>query len=307
MSYQFEVTRHDDGRRLDALLRSIYPALPLGAMMKFFRKGSVRLDGARADFRTKVAAGQMVFVPWEAPDAQPEVQVRHRPLDVLYRSDSVLVINKPAGLLSQPDTKGEDSVATRALGYASDPAFGAQLVHRLDRNTSGVMILALDGQALRSLMVCFKERTANKTYLALVSGQLPPSGQIDAPLLKDPDKKLVRVALNGERAVTRFRRLATDGQFSLAEVEILTGRTHQIRVHMNHIGHPILGDAKYGDFSAKPQVRRLGIRRPMLHATCLVVNSPDDCLKEISGRRFDAPLAADMASVCQKLGFEIYS
>ena len=150
------------------------------------------------------------------------------------------------GLLSQPDVKGEDSVVTRALGYAVDPEFPPQLVHRLDRNTSGVMALALDGPTTRALMECFKARRADKRYWAIVIGELPERGRIDVPLLKDADKKLVRVDPKGERAVTEYKRLTSSGAFSLAEVHLLTGRTHQIRVHMKYIGHTLFNDERYG-------------------------------------------------------------
>lgn len=307
MSWQFQINRHDDGRRLDAVLRSMWPGLPLGAMMKYFRKGSVRLDGKRCEPKAHVAEGQFVWVPWEEPGTvgraeTPDGKIRRLPLDVLYSDEHVLVINKPAGLLSQPDLKGEDSVVTRALAYAADPAYPPQLVHRLDRNTSGVMILALDGPTTRALMECFKVRKTDKRYWALVVGELPRRGRIDVPLLKEPEKKLVRVAPSGERAVTEYCRLACSGQFSLAEVHLLTGRTHQIRVHMNHIGHPLLGDVKYGDFGSKGRLKSLGVRRAMLHAKSLTLSGLPVFLSAIEGRAFDAPTPEDFRRVLEKLG-----
>lgn len=309
MAWQFEVSSHDDGRRLDSLLRSKWPGLPLGAMMKYFRKGQVRLDGARADYKDRVASGQKIYVPWEAPDTvgrseRPDGSIRRLPLDILWQDEQVLVVNKPAGLLSQPDVKGEDSVVTRALAYGVDAEFLPQLVHRLDRNTSGVMVLALQGQALRDLMDCFRDRHVDKRYLALVKGVAPRHKLIDAPLLKDSEKKVVRVDPSGQKARTEIRCLATDGRYSLVEARLMSGRTHQIRVHLNHIGHALLGDAKYGDFASSSAIRALGIRRPMLHAWTLRLDGLAGHLAHLKDHTFVAPCADDMLQVMQKLGFQ---
>lgn len=308
MSYQFRISRHDEGRRLDAVLRGMWPGVPLDAMMKYFRKGAVRLEGKRCEPNDRVLEGQHVWVPWEEPGAvgraeTPDGALRKLPLDVVYSDRFVMVVNKPAGLLSQPDVKGEDSVVTRALGYAVDPEFPPQLVHRLDRNTSGVMALAMDGATTRALTECFKARRADKRYWAIVIGELPERGRIDVPLLKDADKKLVRVDPRGERAVTEYKRLTSSGAFSLAEVHLLTGRTHQIRVHMNHVGHPLLGDVKYGDFGSKGQLKSLGVKRPMLHARSLTLSGLPAFLSHLEGRTFRAPAPDDLRRVMEKLGF----
>lgn len=308
MSYQFQVSRHDDGRRIDAILRGMWPGLPLGAMMKYFRKGSVRLDKKRCQPKTRVTEGQLIWVPWEEPGTvgraeTPDGHIRKLPLEIIYKDEHVLVINKPAGLLSQPDRKGEDSVVTRALGYSDDPEYPPQLVHRLDRNTSGVMIISLDGPTTRALMQSFKERDTDKRYWGIFTGEMQKSGRIDARLCKDPDKKFVRVDPRGDRAVTEYNLLTTDGRFSLAEVHLLTGRTHQIRVHMNHIGHPLLGDVKYGDFGSKGKLKSMGVRRMMLHARSLTLTDLPGFLGKIDGMTFRAPLPEDICKVLEKLGF----
>ncbi len=308
MSYQFRISKHDAGRRLDAVLRGMWPGLPLGAMMKYFRKGAVRLEGKRCAGAARVAEGQFVWVPWEEPGdvgrAQlPDGAQRRLPLDIVYSDGHVLVVSKPAGLLSQPDVKGEDSVVTRAFFHAADPAYPPQPAHRLDRNTSGVMILALDGPTTRALTEAFKARRVDKRYWAVVTGELPKRGRVDVPLLKDAEKKLVRVAPDGERAVTEYTRLTSNGAFSLAEVRPLTGRTHQIRVHMNHIGHPLLGDVKYGDFGTKGLLKSLGVKRPMLHARSMTLTRLPDFLSAAEGRAFRAPVPEDMCRVMEKLGF----
>lgn len=308
MSYQFQINRHDEGRRLDAVLRGMWPALPLGAMMKYFRTGAVRLDGKRCEPKDHISEGQHVWVPWEKPGTVGRANIpsgtpRHLPLDIVYSDRYVMVVNKPAKLLSQPDVKGEDSVVTRALDYAVDPEFPPQLVHRLDRNTSGVMILAMDGPTTRALMECFRARRTDKRYWAIVIGELPERGRIDVPLLKDANKKLVRVDPKGERAITEYKCLTSNGAFSLAEVHLLTGRTHQIRVHMNHAGHPLLGDVKYGDFGSKGQLKSLGVKRPMLHARSLTLRGLPAFLSHLEGKTFRASAPNDLCRIMEKLGF----
>lgn len=306
MSYQFKVTPHQDGRRIDALLRSLYPALPLGAMMKYFRKGQVRLNGKRTNFSTKVTAGSLIFVPWEPPEQVgrskgADGKTHQLTLPVIYSDSMVLIVNKPSDLLSQPDKAGEDSVVTRALSLANDPDFLPQLCHRLDRNTSGIMVLATDGRALRELFEQFKQRQIIKHYLALVCGVPPEKGMIDAPLLKDTEKKVVRVDPSGLPAKTEYHRLDTNGSLSLLKVRLHSGRTHQIRAHLNHAGFPLVGDRKYGDFSRKKELAKLGAKRPMLHAFSLTFPQSKGLLQSLSGRSFYAPLADDFSKMLTKL------
>jgi 23S rRNA pseudouridine955/2504/2580 synthase len=227
-------------------------------------------------------------------------------LSVLWRGDNVAVIDKPAGLLVQPDVKGGDSVVTRAweMFGSGGPGFSPAAVHRLDRNTTGVLAVALSGEALRELERLFKERLVSKRYLGVVVGALPEKGTIDVPLLKDEANNLVRAG-KGKSAQTRYERLsinlisnpapAPNGGLSLASIELLTGRTHQARVHMAHVGHPILGDRKYGNIQVN---RRYGfeVKRPLLHAYELgFPEGLSGALAELAGKIFRAPIPSDMA------------
>ncbi|PIE55000.1 MAG: RNA pseudouridine synthase [Dethiosulfovibrio peptidovorans] len=289
---RFIVGPHDDGRRLDKVIRARWPELPLGAMMKGFRKKQIRVDGGRGRYDQRIREGQEVVVPWEAPQERLSRGVR-RDLETLYRDSSVWVVNKPAGLLSQPDRKGGDSVVSRAWVQGGD--FSPQAVHRLDRNTSGVMVLALSGRALRELSDLWARRTVEKIYWVLVQGSPPREGRIDAPLRKDERTNVVSVHPDGQPAVTLYRCLAVGGGVALCQISLLTGRPHQIRVHMAHLGFPVLGDRKYG---GAPVNRTRKIHRPMLHARSirfpygLVGN-----LSEVSGIRVLAPIPDDMEAL----------
>jgi len=166
--------------------------------MRAIRKGEVRLDAVRArEAGTKIRSGQELYVPWEPPDAEaarPTVR-RWGDVPLLWSGDNVMIINKPADLLVQPDVKGGDSVITRIWGMfgRGRMGFSPAAVHRLDRNTTGVLVAALSGEALRELERLFKERLVVKRYLAVVAGELPNKGIINAPLLKDEVNNIVRV------------------------------------------------------------------------------------------------------------------
>ena len=321
MTCKVTISENHDGRRLDRTIRSIWPALPLSFIMRALRKGEVRLDSARVRVAgTRVCSGQELYVPWETPDVEAgraESAIRHYgslrwgDVPVLWNDDNVAVVNKPANLLVQPDTKGGDSVVTRiwSMFGGKEAGFAPAAVHRLDRNTTGVMIIALSGEALRELERLFRERKVMKRYLAVVVGELPKKGVIDAPLLKDEARNTVSVVKEkaGKTALTRYERLRVKEVFSgdvlsLASVELMTGRTHQARVHMAHIGHPILGDRKYGDIEVNRRWRK--VARPLLHA--FELKFPDalsGALSEISGKRFRAELPEDMVTFFGKENF----
>ena len=304
MSYKIIVTRDHDGRRLDRMIRSIWPALPLSAVMRAIRKGEVRLDAVRArDAGLRIRLGQELYVPWEEPGSRSVRQWGSVP--VLWRGENVLVIDKPENLLVQPDVKGEDSVVTRVWSMfgAGEPGFSPAAVHRLDRNTTGVLVVALSGEALRELERLFKERLVVKRYLAIVIGALPEKGLIDVSLSKDESRNVVRAG-KGKTAQTRYKCLSTDGTLSLASIELLTGRTHQARVHMAHIGCPILGDRKYGNIEVNRRWRAEA-KRPLLHAYEL--SFPRDlsgALLEVNGKTFKANLPRDMALLLAERGWQ---
>ena len=299
---RFIVSRDDDGRRLDKVIRQKWPALPLGAMMKAFRKKLVRIDGKRGSFDYRLEEGQEVLVPWEEAVEKKSSGIAGH-LITLYKDDVLWVINKPAGLLSQPDVKGGDSVSSRA--HASQTGFLPQPVHRLDRNTSGVLAIAMGGKALRELARIWKDGDVHKVYWAVLAGVVPEEGVVEVPLLKDGDSNTVRVDESGQSALTVYRKIFSDGENSLCEIVLATGRSHQIRVHMAHIGHPVLGDRKYG---VSVRVRSMP-PRPLLHARELVFPELSGELDSISGLRVVAPLPGDMLKVVNKMadsaGFNI--
>ena len=302
MSFTLTVPQDDDGRRLDRILRGTFKAVTLGEIMKAIRQGNVRINGARVrDGGTHVSAGDELIVPWEKGSTSAKIprNTGWGKITVIHHGRNVLILNKPAGILVQPDEPNGDSIITRAWGVLGTRTPAA--VHRLDRNTTGVLAVALHGDSLRSLEALFKARRVRKIYMAVVVGTLPDEITIDAPLLKDAENNTVKVSADGMRALTECTCLDSDGEYSLARIELLTGRTHQARVHMSHIGHPILGDRKYGDFSANRKASN--ISRPLLHAYELgFPDDVDDCLAEISGKTFVADLPPDISKFISMRG-----
>jgi 23S rRNA pseudouridine1911/1915/1917 synthase len=289
--------------RLDRALSRLF-GVSRGRAMEWIAEDRVRVDGRRAPKGAQVGPGARVSVrrpPPDAPAPQPEL-----PLRIVHADAHLVVADKPAGMPSHPLKPGETGTAANALVgrfpelsmVGPAPREGG-LVHRLDTDTSGLLLAARTDAAHALLRAQFAARTVEKGYLALVAGELHAGGEIDVPLAHDPrDARKVRAAsdpewaeVHGARpATTRFTPVERRAGFTLVEVEIATGVLHQIRAHLAFIGHPLAGDALY----AGPDLP--GLSRHFLHAARLAFAHPDG-----SRPRFDSPLPEDLASVLAAL------
>ncbi len=294
MGKEFYVTDDQAGRRLDRLLRTMWPQVPLGAIMKALRKGDVRLDAKKAAPDTRVESGQFLQVPWDDAShimvaAEQSAVTDSESIETIYKDEYVWIVNKPAGLLTQPDTKNGDSLITRALVELnwSRSDFHPSTVQRLDRNTSGIVLIALTGASQRYLSELIRERKVKKIYRAVVLGDIKENGEIDIPLIKDQESNIVKPAKNGQSALTKYKKLGGNGRISTVEVELVTGRSHQARVHLSAIGHAILGDQKYGGESKKE-------KRPLLHAYSVTFPEDVKLPENLRGSTFTAQLPNDM-------------
>lgn len=294
----FVLSDDEAGRRIDVVAAALVPELSRSRIQRLLESGLITLNGREVRASQPVRAGDRleVFIPPPEPtDLQPE----EIPLVVVYEDDDVVVIDKPAGLVVHPAPGHPRSTLVNALlARYPDMAVGGTLrpgvVHRLDRFTSGLLVVARNDAAHQSLVAQQKERTMLKVYLALVDGHMPaPEGLIEAPIGRHPrERKRMAVVPDGRPARTRYRTLEELGPYSLVEVRLETGRTHQIRVHFTYAGHPVLGDAQYGR-----RVGLLGLQRPFLHAWRLGFRLPS------SGqyREFESPLPPELGKVLEGL------
>ena len=306
MSYTFRLTQDHDDRRLDRTLRSLWKNITLGEIMKAIRKGEVRVNSKRVrEPGTHIHTGDELAVPWGLNDESNHVKkfkASWGKIKIIFHGLNVLILNKPSGILVQPDEPDGDSIISRVWAMTESKIPAA--VHRLDRNTTGVLAVALHGDSLRALEELFKNRRVRKFYMAVVVGRVNEDVIIDAPLLKDSENNIVSVSDEGQPAITKCTCIDSDGEFSLVMLELLTGRTHQARVHMAHIKHPILGDRKYGDFHANRNMKK--ITRPLLHAYELEFDdNVHESLNEIAGKKFRAELPDDIKEFISARGFKV--
>jgi len=296
-----------DGQRLDNFLTKILKGAPKPLVYRIIRSGEVRVNKARASADTRLTLGDEVRVPpVRLPEPQTEASsVPAREFPVLFEDDHFLAINKPAGVAVHGGS-GVSFGVIEQLRRARPQAKFLELVHRLDKETSGVLLVAKKRSALTRLQDCFRERTAHKTYAALVIGAWPRSKKVvDVALHKfltaEGERRVMAVADpdDGRRSITLVHVVKDFGDFSLLDVTIKTGRTHQIRVHLCHEGHPIVGDEKYGDFALNKAMARgqqlpgAKFDRMFLHARSLRIPHPATG-EEVS---LQAPLPAE----CQGL------
>jgi 23S rRNA pseudouridine955/2504/2580 synthase len=305
---QVEVTADQAGVRLDNFLTRLLEGLPRSRVFRIVRRGEVRVNGKRASPQTRLQAGDKVRVPpvsLPSPDAPRVVRVPRTLIatvrdSIISESERLIVVNKPAGIAVHGGS-GVSFGIIEAL-RADRPQETLELVHRLDRDTSGCLLVARKPAALRILHAMMRDGEIEKGYLALVRGQWDlGKKRLDVPLNTEGrvgGERTVRVQTGGKSAVSTFSPV----QFfrkraSVVEVSLETGRTHQIRVHAAHVGHPVAGDEKYGDKDFNAGMREEGLTRMFLHAHRISFDWPN-------GGDFSAstPLPADLAAVLDALG-----
>ncbi len=302
----FIIGSNDAGQRLDKFLTKAVPGLPPALLYKSIRLKRIKCNGKRCEISTRLAQGDRLELYlnddlFEGPSAETAFLKVSGSLNILYEDENLLLLNKPVGLLVHEDDSGQtDTLINRVLRYlydkkeydpAAENSFVPALCNRIDRNTQGIVIAAKNAPTLRIMNQKIKEHQLQKLYLCVVFGTPAKSSDtLKGWLIKDSSQNQVQVLdrprPGAKNILTRYRVLGSRGRFSLLEVELLTGRTHQIRAHMAHLGHPLLGDTKYGH---NRDNKGLGYKHQALCAYRLKFDfaTPAEHLDYLRGRAFE--------------------
>jgi 23S rRNA pseudouridine955/2504/2580 synthase len=306
---EFSINKNDAGQRMDKFLTKAVPALPKNLMYKYIRLKRIKLNGKRCEISTKLSEGDSVqlyindeFFPEKRDEAHRFLNAP-KDIEIVYEDENILLCDKPCGLVVHEDESGSaDTLIDRVLHYLYDKgefdpdtenSFTPALCNRIDRNTSGIVICAKNAESLRVLNQKVKDRELEKLYLCVTVG-IPnkKSAELKAFHRRDEKTKVVRVedkSFPGSKTmITRYKVLAENKQSDLAllEVDLVTGRTHQIRAHLAHIGYPLLGDGKYGSNKIN---RALGVKTQALCSYKLTFRfaTESGCLEYLDGKSFE--------------------
>lgn len=291
-----------EGTRIDMALSLSYEEKSRNFFQKLLEKGNIEINGQVSDSKKyKVRLGDVVRIMMPEPKLLT-VEPEDIPLEVFYEDNDVLVVNKPKGMVVHPANGNQSGTLVNAIMYYCGESLSSingiirpGIVHRIDKNTSGLLMIAKNDKAHNCLAKQLAEHSATRYYRAIVYNNFTEDeGKIDKPIGRDPKDRLKQAVtdINSKRAITNYKVLERFGKFTLIEARLETGRTHQIRVHMSYIKHPLLGDMVYG-----PKKKILGVDTQMLHAKVLGFKHPT------SGEymEFESPLPEEFETVLKKL------
>ena len=297
--HKIVVDNDDAGVRLDTFVASVLPDISRSYSKKLITDGKVLVNDGKAKPSYCVYEDDIILVKIEDPKPT-RVEAQDIPIDIVYEDDDVIVINKARGMVVHPSAGHEDGTLVNALLFhcGSMPVIGGEtrpgIVHRIDKDTTGLLVVAKNDKAHLSLSGQIREKSASRKYKALVEGVIKhENGEVDAPIARHKsDRKKMAVVLGGREAKTLYKVEQRFAAHTLLDVTLSTGRTHQIRVHMAHMKHPVVGDAVYGY-----KKQKFNLEGQMLHAYELSFNHPE------TGERmtFNAPLPEDFVSVLKKI------
>ena len=327
------IEKNEAGQRLDKFLAKYMNEASKSFFYKMMRKKNITLNGKKCEGNEKLAEGDVVklFLAEDTIEKFSSVQVQEVKkvdLDILYEDDEIILVNKPAGMLSQKARETDESLVEYLIDYLLESgkltenglrAFRPSVCNRLDRNTSGIVAAGKSLAGLQMLSGVFKDRSIHKYYQCLVSGEIRDVKTVDGWLLKDEKKNQVRILTEAEakrfggrggdeepkRIRTKYEPIATDGRFTLLRVTLLTGRSHQIRAHLASLGHPIVGDSKYGGVSKVSSSGRT-VKYQLLHSYRLEFPKLEEPFAYLSGKVFEAPMPGYFGSVLKETGIKKY-
>jgi 23S rRNA pseudouridine955/2504/2580 synthase len=323
--FEIKMTDNEAGQRVDRFLRKYLKEYTLGDIYKLFRKNKVKLNGKKVKENQMLETGDMLQLYIEKPEAEAEQEQPHvkaaGEIDLIYEDENIMIADKPAGLLTHPDKPGDtDTLIDRALYHIyikheapESQTFSPAVCNRLDRNTGGIVIIAKNYRTLKAVNHSIRERWITKLYLCVVVGKLDGSGELKGFLSKDQDRNVVSISKahsgEGKEIHTKYRTLGVSDsvpelgkQFSLLEVELVTGRSHQIRAHFASLGHPLAGDVKYGDRTVNEHFwKKFGLKHQFLHAYQICFDEVHEDIGYLKGRKFNSRLKPDSAAIATAL------
>lgn len=313
---KFVVNKFDSNQTLLKYIKKILKNAPLSFVYKIFRKKDCKVNGKRETEKYVLQENDEILL--YITDDQYKEFTEEKPLNandeisqsIIYEDENLIIINKPRGLLVQGDGSRDKSLDVMVNEYlmfkGKEGNFLSAPCHRIDRNTSGIIVFAKSIEVTQEMTKLFKEhKELNKTYLTLVKGNTKEKGEINAPLIKNEKLNKVfvgKVEDGAKESKTLYEKVFSNGEVTLLRVRLLTGRSHQIRVHMSYIGNPVIGDSKYGDFAFnKIFEEKYGFKNQFLHASELSFKNLKGSLKYLSGKTFTALLPEDEEKIINSI------
>lgn len=318
---EIKITKNEENQRLDKYLLKYFNKAPKSFVYKMLRKKRIKLNGGRAEGNEMLLEGDalQMYLAEETMESfmeKKEVPAAQRHFGIVYEDDDLLVVHKPAGLLSHPQTaEDRETLIDQILYYLyekgqylpeADSAFTPALCNRLDRNTSGIVVAGKTLRAVQAVNEAIRRGRMEKYYVTLVAGEIREAGSIELYLSKDEEKNQVWTSREEKtgyrRALTKYKPLACAKGFSLLELQLITGKTHQIRAHMQAIGHPVAGDRKYGDPQVNQRIREdFGLSNQCLHAWKICWKEKEGFLSYLYEKEMTAALPKKLQAACEEL------
>lgn len=318
---ELKIGKNENNQRLDRFIKKYLEKAPAGFIYKMIRKKNIELNGKRAKPETMIYEGDKVqlFLAEDTIkkfEAEEEEITTDKRLNIVYEDDNIVLINKESGLLSHGrGGEFEENIVDSLISYLIktgeyvpriEKTFTPSICNRLDRNTSGLMVGAKNYKSLKMINNAFKSMDIKKFYKTIVEGELQEEKREKAYIIKDEEKNRVSIASKGEeeskKIVTGVRSLKVKNGYSLVEVELVTGRTHQIRIHLSSLGYPIVGDRKYGDKNVNNQFKKeYNINNQILHSYKLEFGGLEEGLEYLNGQVFEAPFTKEFLKVEEDL------